>query len=254
MSEATIERLIALTFKYSQRAFLLSDVERDAALLELQAGKDFATKLQHKLADLLVKDLSISLSQMEEVQETYRTADLLSGGTIERATHVLRSFFRLNKPELKPVSDEMVRGILETTDLSMSDRLKASEVDPVAYDVLCIFIATSLQNDAAPPEHYRQFAAEVLLGERKRPEATKGPKRYKNAGRDRIVVRAIELGQKLGLVATRNDVSEPTSCCDLVAECLLEQGLSPTTYAGVKRIWLARGDKLAPFHRTMHGD
>lgn len=99
------------------------------------------------------------------------------------------------------------------------------------------------------PTEARDWLLKVLRDEIQRPKAKAGrkPKDWTYV----LIWAAILSRVNEGMVATRNDASEPTSACDAVAKALAELNLTPSTFDGVKRIWLRiEKSSLPAFSRT----
>lgn len=112
-----------------------------------------------------------------------------------------------------------------------------AEGDAAGFDALKEGICFSLERGEALHPDIVQWLLKYLRGEVSRPASKSGAKKAEWWSL-RICLAVNELVEA-GLSCMRNDVSEPTSACDAVADALAELGLSPTSYASVKRIWLA---------------
>ena len=111
-----------------------------------------------------------------------------------------------------------------------------AETDAGGFDALRLGIARSLeQGEELHPEALK-WLLQHLRGEVNRPKARAGAK--SGFWLHSLIWMAVGTRVLDGMKATRNDASEPTSACDAVAEALVELGLEPTTFYGVKRIWL----------------
>jgi hypothetical protein len=111
---------------------------------------------------------------------------------------------------------------------------KAGEL---AEETLRHALASMIEAGEPMPEDLRMIAAEFLRGTAPRPRRKTGRKEISYL-HSRIVWTIILLKAE-GMSVTRNDASEPESACDAVAAALKDLRLRPTTYAAVKRIWLA---------------
>ena len=104
-------------------------------------------------------------------------------------------------------------------------------------ELLRYALALKIEAGEPIPEEFRVLAANFLRGT--------APQKNRKTGRKEAwflhsrIVWAIILLKAEGMSATRNDESDPESACDAVAAALKELELRPTTFAGVKRIWLA---------------
>lgn len=110
--------------------------------------------------------------------------------------------------------------------------------EPHAWDVVSDHVAAKLRKREALTNKERDFAAGVLEG--KTPTRKRGRDPRVEAWIGRGIRELVEYGVELGFPATRNDASPPLSACDLVAEAMKAEGLSPRTFAAVKAIWTGR--------------
>jgi len=115
------------------------------------------------------------------------------------------------------------------------------EAGELAEETLRHALASMIEAGEPMPEDLRMIAAEFLRGTAPRPRRKTGRKEISYL-HSRIVWAILQLKAE-GMQVTRND--EPhvssrneTSACDAVAKALRELGLSPGSFAGVKRIWL----------------
>jgi len=115
--------------------------------------------------------------------------------------------------------------------------LALAEVHEGSFDVLRLGIAHSLEQGEELPPEALTWLVRHLRGEVTRPNARSGAKTQVFL-HTQIYVAVLTLVKEYGMKATRNDASEATSACDAVADALAELGLKPTTFHGVKRIWL----------------
>ena len=115
--------------------------------------------------------------------------------------------------------------------------LALAEVHEGSFDVLRFGIAHSLEQGEVLPSEALTWLVRHLRGEVTRPKAGAGAKKQVFL-HTQIWVAVLTLVHEYRMKATRNDASEATSACDAVADALAELGLKPTTFHGVKRIWL----------------
>ena len=115
--------------------------------------------------------------------------------------------------------------------------LALAEVHEGSFDVLRLGIAHSLEQGEELPPEALTWLVRHLRGEVTRPNARSGAKTQAFL-QAQIWVAVLTLVEVYRMKATRNDASEATSACDAVADALAELGLKPTTFHGVKRIWL----------------
>ena len=111
-----------------------------------------------------------------------------------------------------------------------------AETDAGGFDVLRLGIAYSLEQGEELPPEALTWLVRHLRGEVTRPKARAGAKT--EFWLHYLIWSAVGSLVLEGMRATRNDASEPKSACDAVADALAELGLQPTTFHGVKRIWL----------------
>lgn len=112
-----------------------------------------------------------------------------------------------------------------------------AETDAGGFDVLRLGIAHSLEQGEELPPAALTWLVRHLRGELTRPKARAGAKT--EFWLHMQVWNSVSwLVAVYDMKATRNDASEPTSACDAVADALAGLGLQPTTFHGVKRIWL----------------
>lgn len=111
-----------------------------------------------------------------------------------------------------------------------------AKTDAGGFDALRLGIAHSLERGEELPPEARQWLVRHLRGEATRPKAPAG--RKNEFWLHMFIWMAVGNRVMDGMTATRNDASEATSACDAVADALVELGLEPATFHGVKRIWL----------------
>lgn len=112
------------------------------------------------------------------------------------------------------------------------------------FSVACFTIANALERGDALPPPVAKWLAGYLRGEVKKPKRKQG--RPNDILTPFWIVAAVNSCVHKGLKATRNDVSEPVSACDAVAEALCILNLEPTSYEGVKRVWLQSKERFSP--------
>jgi hypothetical protein len=105
------------------------------------------------------------------------------------------------------------------------------------------------------------LAALILSGQMKMPRPRKG-RGSKFWHRDLLLVRGVGSTVKFGIPPTRNDESEPSSGCDLVAQAFKKAGRTDgPTYDGAKHAWKGRAQlfkdledlDFANFRRSVEG-
>jgi hypothetical protein len=144
--------------------------------------------------------------------------------------------------------DEMHMEVLGAAMLRkrLQDLIAWSKTDAEGFDTLRLGIAASLlyhPNEKLPPEA-QEWLGKFLRGKVKRPKAKAG--RGHESGINHLIWVMVGMLQQNGMKATRNDVSDPLSACDAVAQALEELELTPTTFHGVKRIWMAMDGSAVP--------
>lgn len=107
--------------------------------------------------------------------------------------------------------------------------------EAAGFDALRLGIAHALQHGEELPPDASLWLVQYLRGEVTRPKAQAGRKHEQHL--HSLIWIAVTMRVAEGMKATRNDVSQPTSACDAVAQALSELGLEPTTFFAVKRIW-----------------
>lgn len=115
--------------------------------------------------------------------------------------------------------------------------LALAEVHAGSFDRLRLGIAHLLEQGEELPPEALTWLVRHLRGEVTRPKAGSGAK-TQDFLHAQICTAVLTLVHEYRMKATRNDASEATSACDAVADALAELGLKPTTFHGVKRIWL----------------
>ncbi len=235
-------------YQFDIDAFKLTIDERTAALTEIEID------LAKRTDDLITFAATPIHERLLHVNKTEMAARERGEKGDNLGATMARAYLTVNMRSLEPMSEPGARGAAKAMDVSIERRIFAAKFDPIAFDVACSYASFYLDPHIEMPEVVRLFISAVLRGEFKRPSAKRGTKDYTFLARDWTLCEAINVGAQFGLVATRNDVSDGFSGCDVVAQYLSDRGLSPSTFAGVKRIWLARGALNTKFHRTMTGE
>jgi hypothetical protein len=114
----------------------------------------------------------------------------------------------------------------------------AIEHDPIGFDAARLLVEVAIREGRAVPEPLRSWAADVVAGKVRRPNA-----RGKIAGatyaRDKMICCLIqEILEALSLKPTSANRSEGKSACHAVAEAFALVGLNPDSYEAVVKIWL----------------
>lgn len=162
--------------------------------------------------------------------------------TVFEASRILvQGYLTTRVDQLSRGSEWFARTQAMIMDWTLEQRLAAALDDPIAFDIACEIGASFLKEGKSLPPELSNFMADVLERKVLRPRPKKGQKTYVYGQRDLVIQTAIKYGESIGLAPTRNDEAPALSGCDVVAEFLSDRGMFPATFAGVKRIWLARG-------------
>lgn len=111
-----------------------------------------------------------------------------------------------------------------------------AEGSATGFDATKLAIAHALELGEPLPTEALEWIVQYLRGKVNRPKAKSG--RKSEYWFHALIWLAVGSLANDGMTATRNDESPATSACDAVANALAELGLEPTTFHGVKRIWL----------------
>lgn len=114
--------------------------------------------------------------------------------------------------------------------------IEGAKYEHSTFQALKLGLAAEIESGREIPPRLRKWLIGYLRGEIEVPAARAG--RIKSTGLHSLVAHAVADLVESGMTATRNEASAPESACDAVASALAELGLSPITFAGVKRIWL----------------
>lgn len=143
--------------------------------------------------------------------------------------------------ELKPMLDVML-GVYEEEMSNNPEKFLAEAKSHTGFKVVSLVISSAIERGENLPPAVNQWLADYLGGRLSEPK--------RNTGRPATlltplwIVIAVSVCLNRGMKATRNDVSEPVSACDAVAEALENLGLEPVTYEGVKRVWLTNNKRF----------
>jgi hypothetical protein len=114
--------------------------------------------------------------------------------------------------------------------------IEISEHSSIAFEAL-LLIAGSMARQGLPyAGTMREWVSNYLDGKITKTART-GHIRAETLYRDLLIVGAVSELCELGIAATRNDASPPTSACDAVAEACVRIGVAPGSYQSIKRIW-----------------
>ena len=116
--------------------------------------------------------------------------------------------------------------------------IEKAKNDPDYFDALRFGIAVRLKIGKELPQIILDWLIEYLRGKRKRPRKAAG--RGISLGLHVIIAGVVQTLVDRGMNATRNDASSATSAsaCDAVAEALSDLKMTPTSFEGVKAVWL----------------
>lgn len=235
-------------FHLRQRAFLLTVPERQAGIAFIQETMRGASDKQFYRADP-----HDTLERLQQIEATRSAIEVNSAGAIGLPEAMIRLFLQFEANSLQSLTAGWLTGMSLAHDFSIEERVKAAQNDPIAFDVACKYGGIYVNTGEVMPPVLRKFIYDVLTQRITRPSEKRGGNPFEHLRRNQTIIEAIEIGQHYGLQATRNDASEEVSGCDIVAAQLRDMELSPSTFAGVKRIWMRRGSLNAAFLRTMTG-
>jgi len=177
------------------------------------------------------------LEQAERLQDLYQTTSLQLRESRSRGKGLWRArIIRAWQEGLAPGSQEPAapHPYLEL----LRRMVERSARDPECFDALCLHGAQFVSREEKPVPELGEYIFEVLAGKRVRPRAGGRPQAGKV--RDPLLHGIVqEVSWKYGIYPTRNDeAGHFNSACDIVAEAMAYEGLSPSSYSAVKRIWL----------------
>lgn len=119
-----------------------------------------------------------------------------------------------------------------------------ARADREGWETLRLGLANALnRGDEIPPEA-TEWLALYLRGNIERPQGAPGA--LGAEGLHFAIFTAVHSLVQSGMKASRNDASPPLSACDAVAEAIAEIGLTPATFNGVKKVWLAMKKQMKP--------
>lgn len=118
-----------------------------------------------------------------------------------------------------------------------SELVSRSRTDWRAYRALELGCARYIRNSLDLPQWASEWVADNLEGKTPRPARPKGPP--SKGGLHQVICECIETLIAQGMIGVRNDATERRSACDVLAEALSQVGLQPSTFEGVKRVFLS---------------
>ena len=163
---------------------------------------------------------------------TFSNADYAS--TVLLAKKILQEALSINLPEWKTVGADAADILFKDKAFLMPE---AASWYPEIFDLQKYGLAELLERGEEIPSEHKRWLIMYLRDELVRPNGKTG--RNKNYRLAEAVCKAIEQLADQGMSRSRNDTSEPTSACDAVADALGQLELQPSTFHGVKRLWLS---------------
>lgn len=104
------------------------------------------------------------------------------------------------------------------------------------YRALSLGCAAYVRDGIPLPNWARQWLADHLEGRIVCPSRKRGAPSMK--GLHPFICQRIEDLEKAGWSTSRNDETQTICACDVLAEALAQAGLNPTTFEGVKHVWV----------------
>lgn len=151
---------------------------------------------------------------------------------VSYAEDCIRSYISV-LPEIEDAARSALRNsLLEDTKRFLEDS-KTYE----GHSAVCLAISRVLEEGGEIPPLARTWLSEFLQGKIVAPKRGSG-RPQQNMFIPILVLGAVSACVDAGMMATRNDASEPVSACDAVAEAMCKLGIRPASYEGVKRVWL----------------
>ncbi len=162
---------------------------------------------------------------------------------VEQAKRMLKLFSQTGP--LAPIPITMPNGfkalVLQMEGSKMisknpTELIEKAKNDPDYFDAIRFGIAIHLRIEKELPQVILDWLIDYLRGKRKRPRKAAG--RGISLGLHVIIAGVVQVLVDRGMHATRNDASSATSACDAVAEALSDLKMTPTSFGGVKAVWL----------------
>jgi hypothetical protein len=149
-------------------------------------------------------------------------------------------------PAAKNAGGAMEANFLQIRGFTLLDQdpmalIKKSVRSADAFDALRFGIAHMLRMDGDLPWDVKVWLAQYLTGQVERPVSSGG--RKTRTAWDLNVWLVVHMLVENGMTATRNDDGDLTSACDAVAAALKQIGETPSSYKGVKAVWLKMNAK-----------
>lgn len=120
-----------------------------------------------------------------------------------------------------------------------------------AYRALELGCARYLRNTCAIPDWAREWISDHLEGKLARPARPRGPS--SKGGLHQLIGECIDALTAAGMIGIRNDATERRSACDVLAEALMRVGQQPSTFEGVKRVYLNWSRQQDQFEKVLAG-
>lgn len=122
--------------------------------------------------------------------------------------------------------------------------LARAETDWRAYRALELGCARYLRNSQSLPAWANRWLIDKLERRNQPPARPRGA--LSKGGLHQVICECIDELVNVGMVGVRNDATLQRSACDVLAAALKDLGLQPSTFEGVKRIyigWVKEQDK-----------
>jgi hypothetical protein len=211
--------------------FQTCSVESDAVREEVVAWLEGLQELED--AHEVEWELRDALWTQRELPSIYR-AVVAGDQAGPLGALIIDGYLSHYRSDLSEQSDAVDRTI---TSLPMKDLLELALRDADCYVEACSRLSSEIERNLTLSESQIDFLTGVLLGEICRPKKKPGAKPNRFLLRDYRIRAAIALAERHGLLPTRNDASDGLAGIDYAAAWLRKEGLSPTSFPGVKKIW-----------------
>ena len=142
---------------------------------------------------------------------------------------------------ISTVRDYEMLAVRSLQDGDLTAVIEESRSSPLAFRALEAALKHIRGREEAVPHELSEWAHDVADRTRVPPKARPGRSPHTNRVRDEVIVRTVGALVDAGLTATRNEVSEPKSACDAVAQALQAHG-EALRYAAVAKIWSKRDE------------
>ena len=131
-----------------------------------------------------------------------------------------------------------LRGQDNTPHKDIEFTIEGSRTNPVYWDALAWTFART-EGERPLGQALHRWVGDVIRGKCPRPKGGKGSRgpAAKMDKRNDVIRWAVHLLTECGMPATRNEITERASACDIVAQVLDERGHPVRTYNSVLAIW-----------------